>query len=219
MLLSFSQSLKIPSTIRVTWSCTSCRLPRPGPSNLEERVILRIIVQESRGNVGVDGLKDNDGKTTGGLMQAEESSGFQVSTTYCRYASIHSVGSRKLLWPAAGFSWRCRVKSQPWSMLAPSTSRPICSNSTTQTQRPRLTALLDCTTPAKLTRRTTLVSKKPQHPMSAILPIVFREGPMAEPYLKMHSVQLEGENGWMGVENGHSLSTGDEFHIDTGLGQ
>ncbi|KAI4244629.1 MAG: hypothetical protein LQ352_006743, partial [Teloschistes flavicans] len=43
---------------------------------VEERVILCIIMQESRGNVGVNGPKDQDGNTTGGLMQAEESPGF-----------------------------------------------------------------------------------------------------------------------------------------------
>lgn len=43
---------------------------------VEERVILCIIMQESRGNVGVGTPQDNDHKNTGGLMQAEESPGF-----------------------------------------------------------------------------------------------------------------------------------------------
>ncbi|KAL8717752.1 MAG: hypothetical protein Q9181_008286 [Wetmoreana brouardii] len=33
-------------------------------------------MQESRGNVGVDGPHDRDGNVTGGLMQSEESPGF-----------------------------------------------------------------------------------------------------------------------------------------------
>lgn len=43
---------------------------------VEERVILCMIIKESSGYVGVDGPRDNDGKVTGGLMQAEESPGF-----------------------------------------------------------------------------------------------------------------------------------------------
>ncbi|KAL8776669.1 MAG: hypothetical protein Q9194_003014 [Teloschistes cf. exilis] len=43
---------------------------------VEERVILCIIMQESRGNVGVNGPTNQDGKVTGGLMQAVESPGF-----------------------------------------------------------------------------------------------------------------------------------------------
>ena len=43
---------------------------------VEERVILCIIMQESRGNVGVGTPNDNDGNPTGGLMQAEESPAF-----------------------------------------------------------------------------------------------------------------------------------------------
>ncbi|KAL8946979.1 MAG: hypothetical protein Q9222_006690 [Ikaeria aurantiellina] len=43
---------------------------------VEERVILCIIMQESRGNVGVGTPRDQDGNPTGGLMQAEESPAF-----------------------------------------------------------------------------------------------------------------------------------------------
>ncbi len=43
---------------------------------VEERVILCIIMQESRGNVGVGTPHDHDGNPTGGLMQAEESPAF-----------------------------------------------------------------------------------------------------------------------------------------------
>ena len=43
---------------------------------VEERVILCIIMQESRGNVGVGTPNDNDGNPTGGLMQDEESPAF-----------------------------------------------------------------------------------------------------------------------------------------------
>lgn len=43
---------------------------------VEERVILCIIMQESRGNVGVETPNDPDGNPTGGLMQAEGSPGF-----------------------------------------------------------------------------------------------------------------------------------------------
>lgn len=43
---------------------------------VEPRVILCIIMQESRGNVGVGTPSNMDGKPTGGLMQAVESPAF-----------------------------------------------------------------------------------------------------------------------------------------------
>ena len=43
---------------------------------VEERVIFCIIMQESRGNVGVGTTTDPDQNPTGGLMQAEESPAF-----------------------------------------------------------------------------------------------------------------------------------------------
>ncbi|KAL9579362.1 MAG: hypothetical protein Q9212_005151 [Teloschistes hypoglaucus] len=58
---------------------------------VEERVILCIIMQESRGNVGVDDPKNQDGKVTGGLMQAIESPGFSGQhnlTQVCLFQSI-----------------------------------------------------------------------------------------------------------------------------------
>ncbi|KAL8660065.1 MAG: hypothetical protein Q9202_006831 [Teloschistes flavicans] len=63
---------------------------------VEERVILCIIMQESRGNVGVNGPQDQDGKTTGGLMQAEESPGFpgQHNLSQAQISAMVQAGTK-----------------------------------------------------------------------------------------------------------------------------
>ena len=64
---------------------------------VEERVILCIIMQESRGNVGVGTPNDQDGNPTGGLMQAEESPAFPGQhglSQVCGLIALLSNGGR-----------------------------------------------------------------------------------------------------------------------------
>ncbi|KAI4201433.1 MAG: hypothetical protein LQ350_003271 [Teloschistes chrysophthalmus] len=63
---------------------------------VEERVILCIIMQESRGNVGVNGPRNQDGNVTGGLMQAVESPGFpgQHNLSQAQISSMVQAGTK-----------------------------------------------------------------------------------------------------------------------------
>ena len=81
---------------------------------VEERVILCIIMQESRGNVGVDGPKDQDGKTTGGLMQAEESPGFPGQHNLSQVCPYPLWSLLKTAWPLLVSHCGFRAKFQPW---------------------------------------------------------------------------------------------------------
>ena len=51
-------------------------IERASKLGCDPRIILCIIMQESHGNVGVEGPLNQDGNVTGGLMQAVESPGF-----------------------------------------------------------------------------------------------------------------------------------------------
>lgn len=81
--------------------------------NVDKRVILGIIIEESSGYVGVPAPSNMDGVPTAGLMQALGCPGFPGRTNLSQVSEVGGVGvsRRQAAWPNGPFSENVWLKA------------------------------------------------------------------------------------------------------------